>query len=132
MYFQEKKYNDLYDGVNDITIIGRVESEIKYNEYNSSCVLNVDELNGDKRFKNTNIILKFSKNQHIEYGDIISVKGNFSSISGYRNKGVFQYRDYLKTKWIFGNVEASKIESIGNKKDIGYFRYKISFTLRRK
>ncbi|MBR3153278.1 MAG: DNA internalization-related competence protein ComEC/Rec2 [Clostridia bacterium] len=132
MYFQEKKYNDLYDGVNDITIIGRVESEIKYNEYNSSCVLNVDELNGDKRFKNTNIILKFSKNQHIEYGDIISVKGNFSSISGYRNKGVFQYRDYLKTKWIFGNVEASKIESIGNKKDIGYFRYKISFYIEKK
>ena len=125
MFFLENKYKSLYEEVNDVTIIAKVDSEIQDNEYNSSCIVKVYELNGKKKFRNNRIIIKFSKNYNIEYGDIIHIDGKYSKIKGYKNKGVFQYSDYLKSEGVYGSVGTSKIQMVRKEKDIGYLRYKI-------
>ena len=121
----EKRHGELFDDIDDVNISGRVISEIKEEEYYNFCIVKIDKWNDNTSFKGTKVFFKFRNNQNIDYGDVIIAKGGFSKNRSFKNKGVFQYSDYLKIKGIYGSVEISKIEITDNKKDIGYLGYRV-------
>ena len=66
------------------------------------------------KYKNTKLILNIKKNKNVnlEYGDEISVSGEFIEPAKRRNYNGFDYSRYLKTLKIHGNLKASDIEII--------------------
>ena len=66
------------------------------------------------KYKNTKLILNIKKNKNVnlEYGDEISVSGEFIEPAKRRNYNGFDYSRYLKTLKIHGNLKASDIDVI--------------------
>ncbi len=128
----EYKHKNLYDALENIYIVGTVDSEIKKGEYYNSFELKVESINDNYKFKGTRLIVKVKDISNIEYGNKIKVYGNYSKLRGYKNSGVFQYEDYCKAFNIYGNIKAKEIEKIKVRKNLGYVSYKIRFYIKNK
>ena len=63
----------------------------------------------DAQYKNKKFILYVKKDKQslLKYGDLIKVNGTFNVPDVQRNYGGFNYREYLKTKKIYGSILAS-------------------------
>lgn len=110
------KYNKFYENVpeiieGDAVIIGdKVEKE-----YNYTYTIKM----GSGNYKNKKFILSVKKDENkLEYGDLINLQGEYITPSQTRNYKGFNYREYLKTKKIYGTikVENNKIEIIEKNK----------------
>ena len=62
------------------------------------------------KYKNKRFYLYTSKNKEkeLEYGDLIEINGEYMAPSEARNYKGFDYREYLKTKKIYGSIKADK------------------------
>ena len=92
--FQDKVlnlYNDLEYGNFFVKIISNKEDT----EYNNKYICLVKEIDGNKKYKNTKLILYTNKNTNYKYGDIIKVNGDFKYASCERNYRGFNYRRIL-------------------------------------
>lgn len=110
------KYNKFYKNIpevieGDAVIIGdKVEKE-----YNYTYIIKM----GSGNYKDKKFILSIKNGENkLEYGDLIQLKGEYILPNGRRNYKGFNYREYLKTKKIFGTikVENNKIEVKENNK----------------
>ncbi len=87
-------------------------------EYNNKYICLVNEIDGNKKYKNTKLILYTNKNTNYKYGDIINVNGDFKYASCARNYRGFNYRRILWQEKIYGIVYEQKGYKITNKKSI--------------
>lgn len=104
------KFNEVYNNFNKTEIIATVVSNKKESEYRNIYEI---KLELDKGIK---LILRVPKAKNIElnYADKIKIKGEYIVPEGSRNYGGFNYKEYLKTKEIYGIFEAEKIEVLGS------------------
>ena len=65
----------------------------------------------DKKFY---LNIKKTENIDLEYGDRINLTGNFIEPETQRNYRGFDYRNYLKTQGIYGNINVNNITKIQN------------------
>lgn len=110
------KYNKIYENLpntikGEAVIIGdKIEKE-----YNYTYTIKMKSGN----YKNKRFILSIKKDENkLEYGDLIEIEGEYILPTEKRNYKGFNYREYLKTKKIFGiiKVNNNKIEIIEKSK----------------
>ena len=109
---QNDKYDNLYCNKKDVILTGIVISNPTVKEYKTVYKLKVEALNGDLKYKNTYLLLniKNNSNLYLEYGEKIVIKGVFLEPKTKRNYNGFDYKNFLKTKKIYGTVNASKVK----------------------
>lgn len=118
----EKSFDEKYQNVGEnLEIVGTIISNPIDKQYKNQYILKVEEINGNKEYKNTNLQLNVKKEKEtLNYGDKIIVKGNFEEASTARNEGGFDYKQYLKSKNIYGIVTIDKKDiEIINKNNVG-------------
>ena len=119
-YFQisylEQSFNKKYENVEgEIKVVATIISNPTDKEYKTSYTIKIDSINGNKSYKNTKLLLnvkKEDKETKYSYGNKICFTGEFAEPSVQRNEGGFDYKEYLKTKGIYGivNVESNKVK----------------------
>ncbi len=123
-YFQiiylEKSFEEKYQFLEqEVQVVGTIISNPSYKEYKTIYTIKVESINGNNSYKNTKLLLnvKKGKNQkEYRYGNKISFVGTFKQVSKQRNEGGFDYKQYLKTKNIYGMVQ-TKVEQIKHIKE---------------
>ena len=123
-YFQiinlEKSFNEKYENINEeIKVIGTIISNPSNKQYKTNYTLKVESINGDTSYKNTKILLSVKKDKnekYYSYGNKIYFIGEFKEATLQRNYGGFDYKQYLKTKNIYGTIttKSSNIKIIKN------------------
>ena len=115
--YQNNKYYNLYSNLNKVDLVGVIISNIQEKEYKKVCIIKIQSINGQIKYKDTFLLLNIKKsdNTKIEYGDKINVRGFFKEPNQKRNYKGFDYKSYLKTKKIYGTVDTNKIEVINQK-----------------
>lgn len=69
------------------------------------------------KYKNKKFYLYTKKSEKLKYGDLIEINGEYSIPSKARNYKGFDYREYLKTKKIYGSIKInSNVKIIENNK----------------
>lgn len=114
-YFQityiEKSFNQKYKDVKEeIEVVGTIISNPSDKDYKITYTLNVESINKDLSYKNTKLLLSVKKEEQqtiYEYGNKIVLKGEFQEAEVKRNYGGFDYKEYLKTKGIYGLVKTN-------------------------
>ena len=113
----EEKYANVEDEAN---IRGVVISEPQDKQYKYTYLVKVKEINGEDKYKDTKLILDINKNKmenkEPKFGDEIQLKGEFEKLNEARNYKGFDYRQYLKSKGIYGIVDAKNCNIIENNK----------------
>ena len=101
-----KKYDTLYNNLEEVKIVGTIVSEPKEKEYKTVYKIKVETVNRDRKYKNTYLLLnvKNSSKQEIKYGDKITFNGTFTKPQTKRNYKGFDYKEYLKTIKVYGSV----------------------------
>lgn len=76
----------------------------------------------DGTYKNKKFYINVKKNKEskLEYGDLISLKGEYLIPSKARNYKGFDYREYLKTKKIYGTIKIDSYKIV-EKNNLNYF-----------
>ena len=131
--FQEKEYQRtqkiLLENEN-ITIIGKVEKAETSKQYGKIYTVKIKSIIKNKKeiqiSKKKIYIQTQNNNLQIKYGDIIQTAGKFEEPESRRNYKGFDYKLYLKTKSIVGNLKSNNIKKIANKIEnpIEYIEYK--------
>lgn len=119
-YF-ETSFQEKYKNIEEIEVIGTIVSNGVKKEYNTTYIVKVEEINKSKAYKNTHLLLKV-KNEKTQikynYGNKISFNAKFTTPEVQRNEGGFNYKEYLKTKNIYGivstNIKQIKLEKENN------------------
>lgn len=106
----EKSFSEKYKNIGEnLEIVGTVISNPIDKKYKNQYTLKVEKIDENKKYQNTNLQLNVKKEkENLSYGDKIIVKGNFEEASTARNEGGFNYKQYLKTKKIYGIVTVDK------------------------
>ena len=102
--YLNNKYTKFYNNPPEI-IKGNavIIKETEEKDYSYSYIIKMkDELYKDKKF-----ILNTSKKRLLQYGDLIKIKGEYIIPSESRNYKGFNYREYLKSKKIYGSIKSS-------------------------
>ena len=105
LFYQNYKYNSFYNEYDGKTlnIIGTIVDNGEEKEYKNIYKLKIVSINGKTNYRNINLYIE-NKNK-LEYGNKVSFKGEYTAPAKQRNYGGFDYREYLKTKQIYGKVE---------------------------
>ena len=99
------KYNDTYKKIpQNINTYATVISDADETEYYNKYIIKIN----NKRF----IAYVNKNNISINYGDYIKLEGIYEEPSEQRNYKGFNYKEYLKTKKIYGIIKAENIEII--------------------
>lgn len=126
LYFNiiNQKYEKFYKEIPEkIQTTATVVSEAKETEYYYSYEIKID---GKK------LILYVKKNypQKLKYGMLINLKGEYQEPPETRNYKGFNYKEYLKTKKIYGTIKSTEI-SIIKEKNVNIF-LRLSNSIRNK
>ena len=113
----DAKYNKIYG---EIILKGVIISESEDKDYKYTSTIKVEEINGDEKYKDTKLIVNINKNKinSIEpaFGDEIELKGEFIKPNGSRNYKGFNYKQYLKSKGVYGTVNVENYTIISKDK----------------
>lgn len=106
----EKSFDEKYKNVNEnLEIVGTIISNPMDKQYKNQYILKVEKINENKSYKNTNLQLNVKKEEKLlSYGDKIIIKGNFEEANTARNEGGFDYKQYLKSKNVYGIISVDK------------------------
>lgn len=113
---KNKKYDELYKNIEKVEITGIIVSDKDEKEYKNVYNIEVISVNNSKNFKNTNLYINVDKKINLSYGDLVNIKGKFKNPDSQRNYGGFDYKEYLKTKNIYGTVNVNNIKTIDKNK----------------
>ena len=91
----------------EIQTEGIIISNVKNKKYSDMYTIKIK----DKKFY---LNIKKTENIDLEYGDRINLTGNFIEPETQRNYRGFDYRKYLKTQGIYGNINVNNITKIQN------------------
>lgn len=132
----EKKYKNIQD---EVEIVGTIISNPTDKDYKTTYILKVDSINKDSFYKNTKLLLSVKNNKEkqrqttYECGNKIVFKGEFEEAKTQRNFGGFNYKEYLKTKGIYGIVKTNgadiKLKKINNVNFILKFANKVALSI---
>lgn len=110
------RYENLYKEFEKVEsfLMGTVVSDKKEYEYRDAYTVKVEyayNQNTRKRI-NTKVLLKLNKdnNSNLELGDKIILKGEFNKANDRTNYKSFSYKEYLKSKSIYGEIESTYSE----------------------
>ena len=112
-------YANKYDLINenkDLTVKAVIISEPKQREYKSIYEVKIVEVKDKhyKKYEGTHWILNVKKSVKVEgtalleYGDMIEITALFEEPNEAKNYKGFDYKQYLKTKKIYGNILAKE------------------------
>lgn len=110
--YLEKKYNTFYEREKEITCKATVISNPKEDTYSYEYQIQLET--------KQKLLLKISKKEQddlLEYGDFIYVNGTYNIPTEQRNYYGFDYSLYLKSKGIYGTIQAEKNQIRVLKKD---------------
>lgn len=102
---ENRRYENLYKDGEQIELIAKVIS----NE-NQNLKKYIIKVISPQKFKNTRLII--IANIKLKYGDEVQVSGIYKKPEIARNYRGFNYKDYLKTKKIYGTLKANNINVI--------------------
>jgi len=106
--YLNNKYDNLYVGLETCEFIGIIQSDAKEKEYSTQYKIKIQSINGNDKYKNTNLYLNVSNNlKKLQYGDLICFKGEYIEAESQKNYGGFNYKEYLKTLKIYGTVKCN-------------------------
>lgn len=110
----ERSFKTKYKNIQgEVRVQAIVISNINKKEYKDTCTIKVKNINGNKKYNGTVLLLSIKNNKKkLEYGDKITFIGQYKKPTSQRNNGGFDYKQYLKTKKIYGIIETNKIEKI--------------------
>lgn len=110
----ERSFKTKYKNIQgEVKVQAIVISNINKKEYKDTCTIKVKNINGNKKYNGTVLLLSIKNNKKkLEYGDKITFIGQYKKPTSQRNNGGFDYKQYLKTKKIYGIIETNKIEKI--------------------
>lgn len=110
----ERSFETKYENIQgEVKVQAIVISNINKKEYKDTCTIKVKNINGNKKYNGTVLLLSIKNNKKkLEYGDKITFIGQYKKPTSQRNNGGFDYKQYLKTKKIYGIIETNKIEKI--------------------
>jgi competence protein ComEC len=113
----EKSFENKYKNITgEIQVEAIVVSNANKKEYKDVYIIKIISINGDKKYKGTRLKLSIKSNKNnIEYGDKIVFTGEYEEPETQRNYGGFNYKEYLKTKNIYGLISTNKIDKIEKK-----------------
>ena len=107
----ENKYNGEYI---DVEVKAIIASEPENKEYKYTYTIIVKEVNGKESYNNTKLLFDLknpSKLKQIpQFGDEVSIVGSIEKPSKARNFKGFDYSEYLKSKNVYGTIEADSVE----------------------
>lgn len=107
-YRYENSYKEFQE--NESTFVATVITEKKEYEYRDAYTVKVEyAYNKDIKKKiSTNLLLKVEKekNNNLEIGDKIIIKGEFKRANDRTNFKGYSYNEYLKSKAIYGEIES--------------------------
>ena len=115
---QNSKYDNLYKDNQKIELIATIISDKNEKEYKTVYKIRVDKINNKKNYSQytgTYLLLNIKNTEKIKdlkYGMQIKVLGEYIKPDEARNEHGFNYRNYLKSIKVFGNLSCEKIEII--------------------
>lgn len=118
---QNKKYERLFNKIDDVKIIGKVVDNGIEKEYTNRYKIKIEKLNENHEYKNTYIYLQYKGK--LEYGYLVYIEGKFQEPDEARNYKGFNYKEYLKTLKISGTVKESKIKVIEKNRSSELFTF---------
>lgn len=96
-------YLNAYQQSKEIKTTGIIISNKREGEYSDRYIV---------KLKNKKYYLYVDKCNPLEYGDKVKIKGEYQEPQSARNDGGFDYKEYLKTLNIYGNIYVENIEII--------------------
>ena len=109
IHIQEKKYENLYIGLEQGEFIGTIVECKKETMYKKQYKIKIESINKDIKYKNTYLLLYIDKKyEDLKYADKIIFTGEYSKANKATNYKAFDYSEYLKTSKIYGIVNADK------------------------
>lgn len=120
--YQENEYQKIQKELSkteNIIIKGKIERETKIKDYEKIYKVKIKSIiqkEKETKIANKSIYVHQKNNDktNIKYGDIIQVIGKFEEPDSSRNYKGFDYKLYLKTKKVVGNLKATNIKKIRN------------------
>lgn len=110
--YLENKFENLYKGKEEVNVIGTIISDREENTYQAKYTIKIDSVNGDTKYNDTNLLLYVQKEENLEYGDKIHILGTYDEAKCATNYKLFDYKEYLKEKNVYGIVKADKVQVI--------------------
>lgn len=102
--YLEHRFHTLYQNLDTVDVVGVITSNAKQTTYKQVYNLKVETINGEKKYKNTYLKLYCEKEVKLGYGKKIRFSGKYEPVEKAKNYKEFDYSNYLKTKFIYGNV----------------------------
>lgn len=114
----EKSFKTKYKNIqSNVKIEAVIVSNVKEKQHKDVYTIKVESINQNKKYNGTHLLLSIkNKTKHLEYGDKIIFTGEFEEPEVQRNYGGFNYKQYLKTKKIYGLITTNKVEKIEKEK----------------
>ena len=116
------------ENIEYIECIAKIISIKEEKEYTNKYIVKVLDVNESYDIENIKLIMYLAKDINFLPGDIVYVKGEFSTADSKRNYGGFDYNKYLKQSKIFGIIQAEECIKISKQEDLYSFfeniRYK--------
>ncbi len=103
--YLENKHENLYKGKAEVEIVGTIISDREETTYKAKYTIKVESVDGNAEFKGTYLLIYVAKEQELEYGDKIILKGEYEEASFATNYKAFDYKEYLKCKNIYRDSE---------------------------
>ena len=106
--YQENKYEKSFVEGQNLEIVAVVISNVKEQEYSNKYEV--------KTISNEKLYIYVNKKVKLEYGDKIKIKGEFQEPQSSRNYKGFDYKQYLKTKKIYGSIKVVDVKILDKNK----------------
>lgn len=106
---KENKYNQFYTTFDKVDIEAVVISEKEEKQYTNVYKVKIEKINGSTYFSNKYLKVNINKKYKLNYGDRVSIKGEYIEPNCSRNYKGFDYKNYLKTLGIYGTINCKEI-----------------------
>lgn len=105
--YQDFRYENTFKNQQKVKIIAIVISNKQEKEYYNRYKI--------KTLSNENLYINVNKKINLEYGDKVQVEGEFQEPQTARNYKGFDYKKFLKTQKIYGNIKVLSVEVLEKK-----------------
>lgn len=121
IHILENNYDKISSKIpEEITLQALVVSDGTEKDYKYTYTIEVNTINGKKLEKSIQLILDIKKNKIKnkcpKFGDVVEITGVYEEPNIARNYKGFDYKQYLKSKNIYGTIDCVQYEIIANNK----------------
>ena len=121
IHILENNYDKISSKIpEEITLQALVVSDGTEKDYKYTYTIEVNTINGKKLEKSIQLILDIKKNKIknkcLKFGNVVEITGVYEEPNIARNYKGFDYKQYLKSKNIYGTIDCTQYEIIANNK----------------